>query len=167
MAYATTQIQDGWALEAAKARLKLSASAAIAIGAGIRSPNSFTHFRTSGALKKPVTKKPATDVTFPFLVPLPPGDSPHSGNSPLRRKSATRPNTNASFRIPKSAAGGGRRASHEIASAAGASYPSLLSPIKYTSTARAALRPSAIAQTTSDWPRRMSPAAKTPGMEDM
>ena len=28
---------------------------------------------------------------------------------------------------------------------------------------RAALRPSAMAQTTSDWPRRMSPAANTPG----
>ncbi len=27
----------------------------------------------------------------------------------------------------------------------------------------AAFRPSAIAHTTSDWPRRMSPAAKTPG----
>ena len=29
--------------------------------------------------------------------------------------------------------------------------------------ARAALRPSAIAQTMSDWPRCMSPAVKTPG----
>ena len=31
--------------------------------------------------------------------------------------------------------------------------------------AAAALRPSAMAQTTSDWPRRMSPAAKIPGTE--
>ena len=37
------------------------------------------------------------------------------------------------------------------------------SPIKYPSTARAASRPSAMAQTTRDWPRRQSPAAKIPG----
>ena len=36
----------------------------------------------------------------------------------------------------------------------------VLEPIRYSSTARAAWRPSRIAQTTSDWPRRMSPAAK-------
>ena len=34
---------------------------------------------------------------------------------------------------------------------------------RYRSTACAAWRPSRIAQTTSDWPRDMSPAAKTPG----
>ncbi len=38
-------------------------------------------------------------------------------------------------------------------------------PIRTSSTARAACRPSRIAQTTSDWPRRMSPAAKTLGIE--
>ena len=36
-------------------------------------------------------------------------------------------------------------------------------PIRYASTPRAQLRPSAIAQTMSDWPRCMSPAVKTPG----
>ena len=35
-------------------------------------------------------------------------------------------------------------------------------PINHSSTARAHCRPSLIAQTTSDWPRRMSPAANTP-----
>ena len=39
----------------------------------------------------------------------------------------------------------------------------VVAPIRYSSTARAAWRPSRIAQTTSDWPRRMSPAAKTFG----
>ena len=34
-------------------------------------------------------------------------------------------------------------------------------PIRYSSTARAHWRPSRIAQTTRDWPRRMSPAANT------
>ena len=44
------------------------------------------------------------------------------------------------------------------------SYPgSFESPIKYRSTPRAALRPSAIAQTTRDCPRLASPAANTPG----
>lgn len=38
-------------------------------------------------------------------------------------------------------------------------------PLKYSSIAFAALRPSAIAHTTKDWPRRMSPAAKTFGTE--
>ena len=38
---------------------------------------------------------------------------------------------------------------------------SSLEPISIASTARAAWRPSRIAQTTSDWPRRMSPAANT------
>ena len=36
-----------------------------------------------------------------------------------------------------------------------------LAPIRCASTARAHCRPSRIAQTTSDWPRRMSPAVKT------
>ena len=36
-------------------------------------------------------------------------------------------------------------------------------PARYSSTPAAARRPSRIAQTTSDWPRRQSPAAKTPG----
>ena len=35
--------------------------------------------------------------------------------------------------------------------------------IRWASTARAASRPSEMAQTTSDWPRRQSPAANTPG----
>ena len=39
----------------------------------------------------------------------------------------------------------------------------LVVPIRWMSIARAALRPSESAQTTSDWPRRASPAAKTPG----
>ena len=38
-----------------------------------------------------------------------------------------------------------------------------LNPIRNSSTARAACRPSRIAHTTSDWPRRMSPAANTLG----
>jgi len=38
---------------------------------------------------------------------------------------------------------------------------------RYRSTPRAAFRPSAIAQTTSDCPRRMSPAAKTPASDVM
>jgi hypothetical protein len=41
----------------------------------------------------------------------------------------------------------------------------LLEPIRNSSTARAAWRPSRIAQTTSDCPRRMSPQAKTRGVE--
>ena len=41
------------------------------------------------------------------------------------------------------------------------------SPISHLSTPRAAFRPSAIAHTTSDWPRGISPAAKTPSIEDM
>lgn len=36
-----------------------------------------------------------------------------------------------------------------------------LAPIRNSSTARAHWRPSRMAQTTSDWPRRMSPAVKT------
>ena len=35
-------------------------------------------------------------------------------------------------------------------------------PISHSSTARAHCRPSRIAQTTKDWPRRISPAVKTP-----
>src|SRR5262249_53125923 len=42
---------------------------------------------------------------------------------------------------------------------------SVVVPIKYLSTACAHWRPSRIAQTTSDWPRRMSPAANTFGLE--
>ena len=42
---------------------------------------------------------------------------------------------------------------------------SLLEPIRNSSIARAHCRPSRIAQTTSDWPRRMSPAANTFGTE--
>ncbi len=38
-------------------------------------------------------------------------------------------------------------------------------PIRNSSTARAAWRPSRIAHTTSDWPRRMSPAANTLGTD--
>jgi hypothetical protein len=40
---------------------------------------------------------------------------------------------------------------------------SSLAPIRNSSTARAAWRPSRMAHTTSDWPRRMSPAANTLG----
>ena len=40
-------------------------------------------------------------------------------------------------------------------------------PIKNWSTADAAFRPSEMAQTTRDWPRRMSPAEKMPGTEVM
>jgi hypothetical protein len=40
-----------------------------------------------------------------------------------------------------------------------------LAPIRNSSTARAHCRPSRIAQTTSDWPRRMSPAANSLGTE--
>ena len=38
-------------------------------------------------------------------------------------------------------------------------------PVRNTSTSRAASRPSEMAQTTSDWPRRMSPATNTLGRE--
>jgi hypothetical protein len=40
-------------------------------------------------------------------------------------------------------------------------------PIRNRSMARAAFRPSLMAHTTSDCPRRISPAAKTPGTELM
>src|SRR6185369_3834895 len=52
---------------------------------------------------------------------------------------------------------------HRVASriAAGAQRGRSLVPIRNSSIARAACRPSRIAQTTSDWPRRMSPAANT------
>ena len=40
-----------------------------------------------------------------------------------------------------------------------------LAPIRNSSIARAHCRPSRIAQTTSDWPRRMSPAANNLGTE--
>ena len=46
-------------------------------------------------------------------------------------------------------------------------YVRVVSPVRYRSTARAALRPSEIAQTTSDCPRRRSPAANTPATEVM
>ena len=52
----------------------------------------------------------------------------------------------------------GRRAA-ELSFGAG----SWLTPVRNSSTARAAPRPSLMAQTTSDWPRRQSPAANTPG----
>ena len=39
--------------------------------------------------------------------------------------------------------------------------------VRYASIEAAALRPSAMAQTTRDWPRRMSPAAKMPSTEVM
>jgi len=42
-------------------------------------------------------------------------------------------------------------------------YAKCVSPIKYRSISRAAPRPSLMAQTTRLCPRRMSPAAKTPG----
>ena len=41
---------------------------------------------------------------------------------------------------------------------------SSLAPIRNSSTARAHCRPSRIAQTTSDWPRRMSPQEKIFGV---
>ena len=46
-------------------------------------------------------------------------------------------------------------------------YPRLELPMRYLSIEMAALRPSEIAHTTSDWPRRISPTAKTPGTDDM
>ena len=46
-------------------------------------------------------------------------------------------------------------------------YPRFELPMRYLSTEIAALRPSEIAHTTNDWPRRISPAAKTPGTELM
>src|SRR4249919_1000026 len=42
---------------------------------------------------------------------------------------------------------------------------SVVVPIRYWSIARAHSRPSRIAHTTSDWPRRMSPAENTLGSE--
>ena len=39
----------------------------------------------------------------------------------------------------------------------------VVEPIRWASTAAAAARPSAIAQTISDWPRPASPATNTPG----
>ena len=48
-------------------------------------------------------------------------------------------------------------------SAAAARHGNAVSPISQRSHSRAAPRPSLIAQTTRLWPRRMSPAAKTPG----
>ena len=42
---------------------------------------------------------------------------------------------------------------------------SLVEPIRYSSTERAHWRPSRIAQTTRDWPRRMSPQEKMLGAE--
>ena len=41
----------------------------------------------------------------------------------------------------------------------------LVEPVRYSSTAAAAARPSAIAHTISDWPRPASPATKTPSTE--
>jgi len=49
----------------------------------------------------------------------------------------------------------------------GGTYASFVAPIRNRSMPCAALRPSAMAQTTSDWPRRMSPAANTPGTLDI
>jgi hypothetical protein len=43
----------------------------------------------------------------------------------------------------------------------------VVEPVRYLSTAEAAARPSAIAQTISDWPRPASPATKTPETEVM
>ena len=43
----------------------------------------------------------------------------------------------------------------------------VVEPVRYASTAAAAARPSAIAQTISDCPRPASPATKTPGTEDV
>ena len=72
------------------------------------------------------------------------------------------------LRVPGGSAGG--RAGPAQRAATGSS-PSLLARslaasrdgrrVRYSSTSRAHSRPSLIAQTTSDWPRRMSPAAKT------
>src|ERR1019366_5554192 len=46
-------------------------------------------------------------------------------------------------------------------------YAKLELPMRYLSMETAALRPSEIAHTTSDWPRRISPAAKILGTEVM
>ncbi len=50
---------------------------------------------------------------------------------------------------------------HDAASLSARQRGSVLAPMRNSSTARAHWRPSRIAHTTSDWPRRMSPAAKT------
>ena len=57
----------------------------------------------------------------------------------------------------------GRRPSRSRSGASARQRGSSLSPIRNASTECAACRPSRIAQTTSDWPRRMSPAANTFG----
>jgi hypothetical protein len=66
---------------------------------------------------------------------------------------------------------GGREAASDLpASQANMAAPvrgRVVAPMRRLSMARAASRPSAIAQTTRDCPRRMSPAAKTPGTLDM
>ena len=62
-------------------------------------------------------------------------------------------------RRPAAAAGAGRSRVLKI------QRGSSVEPIKNLSTACAAWRPSRMAQTTSDWPRRMSPAVKTLSIE--
>ena len=52
-----------------------------------------------------------------------------------------------------------------LAAVKAAQRGSVVDPIRNLSTACAAWRPSRIAHTTSDWPRRMSPAANTLGTE--
>ena len=52
------------------------------------------------------------------------------------------------------------------ARSAGSGPGRVVEPVRYASTAAAAARPSAIAQTISDWPRPASPATKTPSTED-
>ena len=58
-----------------------------------------------------------------------------------------------------------RRALARLVRDARAQRGSSENPMRNSSTARAHWRPSRIAQTTSDWPRRMSPAANTFGTE--
>ena len=60
---------------------------------------------------------------------------------------------------------GSRRAAFAGSGTAAAQRGSSDAPIRNSSTARAHWRPSRIAHTTSDWPRRMSPAVNTFGTE--
>src|SRR5262245_62531159 len=57
-----------------------------------------------------------------------------------------------------------RRPVRNASRGVGCSYGNTVSPINHRSHSLAAPRPSLIAHTTRLWPRRMSPAAKTPGM---
>ena len=88
----------------------------------------------------------------------------HSAVEALRRSDVKCGPLNATLRV-KLRHGGMRRAIPPYASRPRHHAGSRLAPIRNASTARAHCRPSRIAQTTSDWPRRMSPAANTWSIE--